>query len=60
MLTVKRTVVLQHDETINIFFCAYSGRRFISFVQFWDGVFYDGFSFASESYSLSPEDHRVQ
>ena len=45
----------------NVFFCAYSGSRdFNSFVQFWDGVFNDGFSFVSGSYSLSPEDHRVQ
>ena len=54
-------VCVQYDETSNnIFFCAYSGRRFNSFVQFWDGVFNVGFSFASGSYYLSPEDHRVQ
>ena len=82
----KEVVVLQHDETIfiflcaysggrftnyvfvqfwdggsnNIFFCVYSGGRFNSFVQFRDEVFKYGFSFASESHSLSPEDHRVQ
>ena len=51
----------QFDEQFyNTFFCAYSGRRFNSFVQFWDGVFNIGFSFASGSYNFSLEDHRVQ
>ena len=49
------------DGVYNSFSCAYSGRKEInSFAQFWGEVYNTGFSLASGSYNLSPEDHRVQ
>ena len=49
------------DRVYNSFSCAYSGRKEInSFAQFWGEVYNTGFSLASGSYNLSPEDHRVQ